>query len=75
MQLSDQIMQQIKVIWQSKDPNIAEVDDNGNITGINEGNTVVTAKTEDWQFSASCNITVNLKGIRLTKSRYGDASK
>jgi len=57
-----------KVIWQSEDPNIAEVDDNGYIIGINEGNTVVTAKTEDGNFTASCNITVNLKGIRLTKS-------
>ncbi|MGB4023425.1 MAG: Ig-like domain-containing protein [Acutalibacteraceae bacterium] len=57
-----------KVIWQSKNPNIAEVDDNGNITGVNEGNTVVTAKTEDGNFSASCNVTVNLKGLRLTMS-------
>lgn len=57
-----------KVIWQSKNPNIAEVDDNGNITGVNEGNTVVTAKTEEGNFSASCNVTVNLKGLRLTMS-------
>lgn len=57
-----------KVIWQSENPNIAEVDDNGNITGVNEGNTAVTAKTEDGNFSASCNVTVNLKGLRLTIS-------
>jgi uncharacterized protein YjdB len=57
-----------KVIWQSKNPNIAEVDDNGNITGVNEGNTIVTAKTEEGNFSASCNVTVNLKGLRLTMS-------
>jgi uncharacterized protein YjdB len=38
------------VIWQSENPNIAEVDDNGNITGVNEGNTAVTAKTEDGNF-------------------------
>ena len=35
------------VKWASDDPKIAEVDDNGNVTGVKEGNTVITLNIND----------------------------
>lgn len=46
------------VIWSSEDSTIAEVDGEGNVSGINVGTTVVTATTEDGGFTANCSITV-----------------
>ncbi|WP_418892891.1 Ig-like domain-containing protein [Limibacterium fermenti] len=55
-----------KVIWSSGDEKIAQVDQNGTVTGMMTGKTVITAKTEDGDFTAQCNVTVNLKGIKLS---------
>lgn len=46
------------VRWSSSDESIAMVDQNGKITGIHEGNAVVTATTEDGGYTASCNVSV-----------------
>ena len=46
------------VIWASKNKSIASVDQNGKITGISEGKTAVTVKTEDGGFTAECMVTV-----------------
>lgn len=35
------------VKWESKDPNIASVDDNGNISGVSDGSTTVTVTVND----------------------------
>lgn len=46
-----------KVTWESADTDIATVDDKGIVTGVNKGNTVVTATTEN---GLKCNIQVNV---------------
>ncbi len=50
----------VEVIWQSEDPNIATVDENGVITGVSAGVTTVTAILEDGGkvFRASCTVYV-----------------
>lgn len=35
------------LVWISTDPSVAEVDENGNVTGIGEGKTVITATTKN----------------------------
>ncbi|HHV86147.1 MAG TPA: Ig domain-containing protein [Petrimonas sp.] len=57
-----------KVNWRSTDTNIAKVDENGLVTGINEGTTRIIATSQDGNFSASCEVAVVLKGLVLTKT-------
>lgn len=57
------------VEWISNDPNIVAVDENGNITGKNEGNAIVFSKTSDGHI-ANCDITVSsesVKSVQLNK--------
>jgi len=56
-----------KVFWTSSNSDIAIVTDNGEVTGLNEGNAVITARSEDGDFTATCNVVVKLKGLSLTK--------
>lgn len=58
------------IAWSSSDDNIATISSDGMVTGIKEGQAVITAKSEDGNFTATCNITVKLKGIKLTKSAW-----
>ncbi len=44
--------------WQSMDTTIATVDDRGLVYAISEGETAITATTEEGGYSASCQITV-----------------
>lgn len=57
-----------KIIWSSSDEKIAKVSENGLITGLSEGKTIITAKSEDGGHTAQVNVTVNLKGIKLTQN-------
>ena len=54
--------------WETGDDSIAMVDENGVLTGIKGGNTIVTVTSADGKFSASCPVTVSqpLQGIALT---------
>jgi hypothetical protein len=45
-----------KLIWKSSDPNIAQVDQEGNVKIVNNGTAVITVTTEDNSNSASCSI-------------------
>ena len=45
------------VTWESSDPAVATVDENGTITAVKEGQVAITAKAG--QASASCTVTVN----------------
>lgn len=65
-----------KVIWNSDNSSIADVDQNGKVKGINKGAAVVTAKTEDGILKAQCTVEVTdppvivLSGddeVRITK--------
>ena len=47
-----------RVMWTSGDVTVAVVDANGTVTGISEGETVITATTVDGGYTAECRITV-----------------
>ena len=52
------------VTWSSLSPQVATVDDNGKVTAIAEGNTVIEARAGDK--ASRCNVTVNKKYIEVT---------
>lgn len=46
------------VYWESSNTNVAVVDNNGKVTAISEGESVITIKTEDGGYTARCYVTV-----------------
>ena len=48
----------LTILWESSNPDIATVDENGLITALSEGNTIVTARSADGNCEASCLVTV-----------------
>ena len=50
-----------KIEWNSVNPNIAEVDTNGKITGKNKGNTLITAKVNGKTFGCVVSVTSELR--------------
>lgn len=57
-----------KIIWNSSDEKVAKVSEAGLITGVGEGKTIITAKSEDGDYTAQVDVTVNLKGIKLSQN-------
>ena len=58
------------VSWSSSNTNIATVDSNGKVTGVNEGTATITATTVDGGKTASCTVTVlkrDVTGVSLDK--------
>lgn len=47
------------VIWESDNPNVATVDENGTVTAIAEGETTIFVSTVDGNCSSECLVTVN----------------
>lgn len=48
-----------ELVWSSSNPSIAKVDENGEVTGISMGETVITCSTADGSnLKATCNVTV-----------------
>lgn len=47
-----------KVNWTSSDANVATVDENGIVSGVNIGNATITAKTVNGGYTATCEVTV-----------------
>jgi uncharacterized protein YjdB len=54
------------VIWTSSDNIVATVSNNGKVNFTGPGNAVITAKAEDGDFSAACNVTVTANVIAVT---------
>ena len=53
-----------KVTYTSSDPNVAYVSAEGNVIGVNPGKAVITIKTADGGYTATCKVTVlNVDGI------------
>jgi len=46
-------------VWESDNPNIASVRNDGTVTGLRVGTTIVTVYTADRLFSSNCEVTVN----------------
>ena len=61
------------VIWTSSNEDVATVE-NGNVTGVSEGETVVTVRTEDGDFEAQCEITVIPK-LEINLEKYSEITK
>ena len=56
------------VIWSSDNTNVATVDGNGLVIPVSKGEAMITAKTVDGGYEATCNVTVKLfvKSIKVT---------
>ncbi|MBN2280773.1 MAG: Ig-like domain-containing protein [Candidatus Marinimicrobia bacterium] len=64
-----------KVYWSSSAGGVATVSSDGLITTVSDGFTIITARTEDGDFEAHCNITVtpdevNVNGISLDITQH-----
>lgn len=59
-----------KVIWDSNDSNIAEVDEYGNVTAINGGNATITVKSADGKIVETClvSVVVPVLGVSLDQN-------
>lgn len=62
-----------EVDWKTSDPGIATVDQNGNVTGVNEGTCTITASTKDGKFESECIVVVS--GYRLSKNVVSGINK
>lgn len=52
-----------RVEWESSNPSVAEVDQNGHVTGVGRGTTTITATTTDGtNLKAECKVTVKYSG-------------
>lgn len=51
-------------VWKSDDVTIAVVDKNGKVTGVKEGETIITATTPGNGNTATCKLTVNKKPVK-----------
>lgn len=58
------------LIWISKDPEIASVDDEGRITAISEGETTITVKSEIDEISVQFTVSVNDPYINIEKLQF-----
>ena len=61
------------VTWESDDPNVATVEQDGTVTGVSVGTTTITATSkgvgaDDQPRSASCTVTVPAISVKLDKS-------
>ena len=63
-----------KVTWQSDNPGVASVDENGMVSALAEGTANVTAVTADGGKTASCAVTV-LERIPVTEVRLSESRK
>ncbi|HHU43290.1 MAG: Ig-like domain-containing protein [Bacillota bacterium] len=57
------------LVWTSQDENILRVDNNGIVTGVSEGSSVVSVSVEDTEISDSVEITVT-KGVTPYGQRF-----
>lgn len=60
------------VTWRSSDNKVASVDEQGVVTAITEGESTITAKTNDGEKTASCKIKVRAKGVDISKPEVSD---
>ncbi len=62
-----------KLLWSSSNSNVASVDNEGKVTGLTAGTTVITVKTEDGGKTATCSVTVvpavvNVESVSLNET-------
>ena len=54
------------VSWSSSDSSVANVSETGAVTGLAEGNAIITVITDDGGFTSSCNVIVSSGVIKVT---------
>lgn len=54
------------VTWKSSDPSIASVDQNGTVSGIGVGYTIITATTVEGGYTDTCEVTITVKPVPVT---------
>ena len=52
------------VTWESSDPDVATVDQDGNVSGVKVGSAVITVTTEDGNKQATCTVNVNAESVK-----------
>ena len=62
-----------EVNWQTSDPAVATVDENGNVTGVNAGTCKITASTKDGKYESECVVVVS--GYRLSRNVVSGINK
>ena len=62
-----------EVDWKTSNPGVATVDENGNVTGVNEGTCKITASTKDGAYESECVVVVS--GYRLSKNVVSGINK
>ena len=61
------------VLWSSSDDNVAEVDQNGEVTAVSAGTATITVTTEDGNKTATCVVTVTELLLSVTKNITANA--
>ncbi len=64
-----------KVRWTSRDTAIAKINENGLVTALKLGQTVITVTTEDGGFKATCKLTVIREEIAVTGITLNETAK
>lgn len=62
-----------KIIYTSNNPQVATIDENGKVAGIEQGTAIITAKTQDGGYEAKAEITVitPVTVVKLDKAKAG----
>lgn len=63
-----------RVVWESYDSDIADVDEHGYVTAYEEGSTIVCVQTVDGSYFAECQVEVLSNEIRVEGIRLSDDS-
>jgi len=59
-----------ELIWESSDPTVAKVDNEGRVNGIKEGTAVITARTPDGKVTATCVVTIVSNSVPVDKIKF-----
>lgn len=53
------------ILWTSSDESVAKVDEEGNVTGVSNGNAVISGKIKDTEYKVKCNVNVRKTILKL----------
>lgn len=62
-----------QLVWRSSDETVATVDESGNVSGLKEGNTVISCSSFDGKVKAEAKVTVYEEGNSVTLDKTEDS--